>query len=94
MLISCCRELNCWVAQATALVVAPAFTVFSVGAGNRFGFPNPEVVARTPGEHFSTAEGAIVAESEAAAKTHRMIAPSRRRGVAGGGGGAPPPSKK
>jgi competence protein ComEC len=44
--------------------VAPAFTVFSVGAGNRFGFPNPEVVARTPGEHFSTAEGAIVAESD------------------------------
>jgi competence protein ComEC len=44
--------------------VAPLFTVYSVGAGNRFGFPNPEVVARTPGEHFLTAEGAIVAESD------------------------------
>ena len=44
--------------------VAPAFTVYSVGAANRFGFPNPEVVARTPGEHFTTAEGAIVAESD------------------------------
>ena len=42
--------------------VDPAFTVYSVGAGNRFGFPNPEVVARTPGQHFSTDEGAIVAE--------------------------------
>jgi len=44
--------------------VEPAFTVYSVGAGNRFGFPNPEVVARTPGLHFSTAEGAVVAESD------------------------------
>jgi len=44
--------------------VAPAFTVYSVGAGNRFGFPNPDVVTRTPGQHFSTAEGAIVAESD------------------------------
>ena len=44
--------------------VDPAFTVYSVGAGNRFGFPNPDVVARTPGRHFSTAEGAVVAESD------------------------------
>jgi competence protein ComEC len=44
--------------------VAPAFTVFSVGAANRFGFPHPEVVARTPGQRFTTAEGAIVAESD------------------------------
>ena len=44
--------------------VAPAFTVFSVGAANRFGFPNPDVVARTPGQRFSTAEGAVVAESD------------------------------
>jgi competence protein ComEC len=44
--------------------VAPAFTVFSVGAGNRFGFPNPDVVARMPGQHFSTAGGAVVAESD------------------------------
>jgi competence protein ComEC len=44
--------------------VAPAFTVFSVGAGNRFGFPNPDVVARTPGQRFTTAQGAIVAESD------------------------------
>ncbi len=44
--------------------VTPACTVFSVGAGNRFGFPNPDVVARTPGLHFSTAEGAVVAESD------------------------------
>lgn len=44
--------------------VAPAYTVFSVGAGNRFGFPNPDVVARTQGLHFSTAEGAVVAESD------------------------------
>jgi competence protein ComEC len=44
--------------------VAPAFTVFSVGAANRFGFPHPDVVARTPGRRFTTAEGAIVAESD------------------------------
>lgn len=44
--------------------VAPAFTVYPVGPGNRFGFPNPEVVARTPGLHFTTAQGAIVAESD------------------------------
>jgi competence protein ComEC len=44
--------------------VAPRFTVFSVGAGNRFGFPNPEVVARTPGEIFRTDQGAVVAESD------------------------------
>jgi competence protein ComEC len=44
--------------------VAPATTVFSVGAGNRFGFPHPDVLARTPGERLSTAEGAIVAESD------------------------------
>ncbi len=44
--------------------VAPAFTVYSVGAGNRFNFPNPDVVARTPGQHFSTAAGAVVAESD------------------------------
>jgi competence protein ComEC len=44
--------------------VAPAFTVFSVGAGNRFGFPNPDVVARTPGERFTTAEGAVIADSD------------------------------
>ena len=44
--------------------VAPAFTVYSVGAGNRFGFPNEEVLVRTPGQHFLTATGAIVAESD------------------------------
>ena len=44
--------------------VSPDFTVYSVGAGNRFGFPNPEVVARTPGAHLLTAVGAIVAESD------------------------------
>ena len=44
--------------------VAPAFTVYCVGAGNRFGFPNPEVVERTPGVHFLTSEGAVVAESD------------------------------
>ncbi len=44
--------------------VSPAFTVFSVGAGNRFGFPNPEVVERTPGQRFTTSEGAIVARSD------------------------------
>jgi len=44
--------------------VAPAFTVYCVGAGNRFVFPNPEVVERTPGAHFLTSEGAVVAESD------------------------------
>ena len=53
--------------------VAPAFTVFSVGAANRFGFPNPDVVARTPGQRCSTAEGAIVAESDGTAlEVHRF----------------------
>jgi competence protein ComEC len=44
--------------------VAPRFTVYSTGAGNPFGFPIPEVVARTPGEHFNTADGAVVAHSD------------------------------
>jgi competence protein ComEC len=44
--------------------VAPAFTIFSVGAGNRFGFPNPDVVARTPGKRYTTADGALVADSD------------------------------
>jgi competence protein ComEC len=44
--------------------VSPRFTVFSAGAGNRFGFPHPDVVARTPGEKFTTAEGAVIAESD------------------------------
>ena len=44
--------------------VAPLFTVYPVGAGNRFGFPNEDVLARTPGEHFLTAGGAVVAESD------------------------------
>ncbi|HTO98376.1 MAG TPA: DNA internalization-related competence protein ComEC/Rec2 [Myxococcales bacterium] len=44
--------------------VAPEVTVFSAGAGNRFGFPHPDVLARTPGEKFTTAEGAIIAESD------------------------------
>ena len=44
--------------------VHPQATVYCAGQGNPFGFPHPEVVARTPGEHFSTAEGAVVAESD------------------------------
>ena len=44
--------------------VSPRFTVFSTGAGNSFGFPHPEVVARTPGAHFGTATGAVTAESD------------------------------
>ncbi|HYY53657.1 MAG TPA: DNA internalization-related competence protein ComEC/Rec2, partial [Myxococcales bacterium] len=44
--------------------VAPEFTVYSVGAGNRFGFPNEDVLARTPGQQFLTATGAIVAQSD------------------------------
>jgi competence protein ComEC len=44
--------------------VAPRFTVYSTGAGNPFGFPMPEVVERTPGEHFNTAGGAVVAHSD------------------------------
>jgi competence protein ComEC len=43
--------------------VAPRFTVYSTGAGNPFHFPSPEVVARTPGLHFNTAGGAVVARS-------------------------------
>jgi competence protein ComEC len=44
--------------------VSPRFTVFSVGAGNRFGFPNPDVVARTQGRIFRTDACAVVAESD------------------------------
>jgi competence protein ComEC len=44
--------------------VSPQFTVFSTGAGNSFGFPHPDVVARTPGAHFDTASGAVIAESD------------------------------
>jgi competence protein ComEC len=44
--------------------VAPKFTIYSAGAGNTFGFPNAAVVARTPGEHFCTATGAIIARTD------------------------------
>jgi competence protein ComEC len=44
--------------------VSPQFTVFSTGAGNSFGFPHPDVLARTPGAHFDTANGAVIAESD------------------------------
>ena len=44
--------------------VAPRFTVFSTGAGNSFGFPHADVVARTPGVYFNTAFGAVIAESD------------------------------
>ena len=51
--------------------VSPRFTVYSTGAGNPFGFPQPDVVARTPGEHFNTATGAVVAKSDGARWTVR-----------------------
>jgi competence protein ComEC len=44
--------------------IQPRFAVFSTGAGNSFGFPHADVVARTPGEHFDTADGAVIAESD------------------------------
>ena len=44
--------------------VAPRFTVYSTGAGNSFGFPHADVIARTPGAHFNTAAGAVIAESD------------------------------
>jgi len=44
--------------------VSPRVTVYCAGAGNPFGFPHPAVVARTPGAHFSTADGAVVAETD------------------------------
>jgi len=44
--------------------VSPNSTVFSTGAGNSFGFPHPDVVARIPGAHFNTAAGAVIAESD------------------------------
>ncbi|MFN2548389.1 MAG: ComEC/Rec2 family competence protein [Myxococcales bacterium] len=44
--------------------VSPRATVYCAGAHNGFGFPHPDVVARTPGAHFSTAEGAIVAHTD------------------------------
>ncbi|TMA29394.1 MAG: MBL fold metallo-hydrolase [Deltaproteobacteria bacterium] len=44
--------------------VSPRATVYCTGAGNPFGFPHPEVVARTPGAHFSTADGAVVTETD------------------------------
>ncbi|HEX4384393.1 MAG TPA: DNA internalization-related competence protein ComEC/Rec2 [Myxococcales bacterium] len=43
--------------------VSPRFTVYQTGAGNPFGFPMPDVVSRTPGEHFNTATGAVIATS-------------------------------
>ena len=53
--------------------VQPRFTVFPTGAGNSFGFPHADVVARTPGAHFSTADGAVVAESDGhALSVHRF----------------------
>ena len=44
--------------------VSPRATVYCAGAGNPFGFPHPDVVARTPGAHFSTADGAVIAETD------------------------------
>ena len=44
--------------------VSPRFTVYQTGGGNPFGFPMPDVVARTPGLHFNTATGAVVARSD------------------------------
>ena len=44
--------------------VSPRFAVFSTGAGNSFGFPHQDVVARMPGAHFDTAQGAVLAESD------------------------------
>jgi competence protein ComEC len=53
--------------------VAPKLTVYSAGAGNPFGFPSAEVVARTPGEHFCTATGAIIARTNGHGwKVHRF----------------------
>lgn len=53
--------------------VSPEDTVYSVGAGNRFHFPNPDVIARTPGRHFSTDAGAIVAASDSHGFTVRRF---------------------
>ena len=53
--------------------VAPGFTIFSTGAGNSFGFPHPDVVARTRGARFNTAEGAVTAESDGQALTVRKF---------------------
>ena len=44
--------------------VSPRVTVYCAGAGNPFGFPHADVVARTPGAHFSTADGAVIAETD------------------------------
>jgi competence protein ComEC len=53
--------------------VQPRFAIFSTGAGNTFGFPHADVVARTPGAHFSTAGGAVVAESDGIALSVRRF---------------------
>jgi competence protein ComEC len=47
--------------------VSPKWVVYCAGAGNSFGFPNQDVIARTQalGAHTcSTQSGAIVAESD------------------------------
>ena len=44
--------------------VAPHDTVYCIGAANRFGFPDADAVARTPGRHYRTDAGAVIAESD------------------------------
>jgi len=44
--------------------VQPQFTIFSTGAGNPFGFQHPDVLARIPGAHFNTSNGAVITESD------------------------------
>lgn len=53
--------------------VHPAATVYCAGAGNPFGFPHPDVVARTPGAHWSTQDSAIIAESDGRSLTVRRF---------------------
>ena len=44
--------------------VDPQAVVYCVGAGNSFGFPHADVLARTHAQLFRTDEGAVIAESD------------------------------
>ena len=68
--------------------VHPVATVYCTGAGNSFGFPHRDVVARTPGAHFNTADGAVTAtlegetlvvEAQRGESVERVEIPAQRR---------------
>jgi competence protein ComEC len=53
--------------------VDPQAVVYCLGKGNSFGFPHPDVLARTRAQLFRTDEGAVIAESDGQRLTVRRF---------------------